>query len=112
MANEITGLMRRAARVATLSCVSLAAIASLAPQAQAIECRGRYQIISGNPLSTPYCEDNYLAQVARSYGSRVSARQIRNNPNKKAEVCRFMGFDNRVSDICAGFRDDGVRGFR
>jgi len=76
----------------------------LAGPAAAIECDGRYQIVQGQRLSTPYCEDGYLAKVARQYGSRVSAGGIRNNPNLKAETCRFMGHDTRVSDICAPYR--------
>lgn len=80
-----------------------------AATAQAIECNGRYQIVQGSELSTPYCEDNYLASVARQYGSTVSARAIRNNPNLKAETCRFMGHDTRVSDICAPYRGGSGR---
>ena len=68
--------------------------------ASAIQCKGRYQVVSGNMLSTPFCEDNYLARIARSYGVRVSNRQIRFNPNKKEEVCRLVRHDNRVSGIC------------
>lgn len=111
MANATCGLKPQFGRAALLSSITLAAVVALGDQAQAIECRGRYQVVSGNLLSTPYCEDNYLARVARSYGSRVTGRQIRNNPNKKAEICRFMGFDNRVSDICSGYRDYGSPGF-
>ncbi|MEO1542703.1 MAG: hypothetical protein AAFR75_01575 [Pseudomonadota bacterium] len=83
------------------------------PEAQAkIRCNGPYQIVKGHgEISTPYCGDNYLAKVARDFGVRVAARTIRNNPNKKEEVCRLVGFDIRVQDVCAGFRnDDGGRG--
>ena len=73
---------------------------TVATPAGAIECRGRYQVIDGNLHATPYCEDNYLARVARGYGVSVSNRAIRHNPSKKAEVCRLVGHDNRVSGIC------------
>lgn len=73
----------------------------------AIECDGRYQIVQGQPVSTPYCEDNYLAWVARQNGMRVSGRAIRNNPRLKDEVCHFVSSDHRVTDICIGHVPDG-----
>lgn len=85
---------------------AVAVVVSVGPAA-AIECRGPYQVVSGNLLSTPYCGDNYLGSVARGYGKRVSNSEIRNNPNVKQEVCRHIGHDTRVSDICQGYRDYG-----
>ncbi|MGD9785220.1 MAG: hypothetical protein AB7E80_05630 [Hyphomicrobiaceae bacterium] len=73
--------------------------------AYAINCDGPYQITSAGRIATPYCEDNYLARVAREYGSRVSNAEIRNNPNRKAETCLFMGHDTRVSHICDSYRN-------
>lgn len=78
-----------------------------------IRCDGPWQIVSGQRISTPYCGDNYLAQVARQYGMRVSARAVRNSAAVKQDVCRFVGHDNRVRDICTGYRDEpGDRGSR
>jgi hypothetical protein len=88
---------------------SLVGLFLLATPAAAIPCKGPYQIVQGQLIATPYCEDNYLARVAREYGIRVSNREIRQNPNKKQEVCRFMGSDIRVRQICAGYRDSGPR---
>jgi len=68
-----------------------------------IVCEGRYQKIRGNLLSTPYCENRYLASVARKYGMKVSGKAIHSNPSKKKRVCRFIGHDSRVSNICAGY---------
>lgn len=88
-------------------------VISPTPADAAIRCNGPYQIVQGNEIATPYCGDNYLAQVARSYGSKVSARAIRQNPNVKQEICQFIGHDSRVQDICAGLRNDnGGRGGR
>ena len=71
----------------------------------AIRCDGPYQKIRGySDILTPYCEDSYLAKVARTYGVRVSANTIRHNPNRKLEVCQFMGFDPRVFEICSQYR--------
>lgn len=72
-----------------------------------IVCDGRYQIVQGNPISTPYCEDNYLAVIAQRAGSRVTGRQIRQNPLTKQKVCHLVGFDPAVRDICFGFTQDG-----
>lgn len=71
-------------------------------EAAAIRCDGRFQIVQGNPLSTPYCEDAFLAAVARQYGMRVSAAAIRSSETVKGQACRLVGRDPRVSDICIG----------
>lgn len=65
-----------------------------------IKCRNGYQIVSGNLIATPYCQDALLAQVAREHGMSASAARVRNNPNYKREVCRFVGNDIRISEHC------------
>ena len=92
-------------KAAAVAGAAATACAVVSAPALAIECRGEYQVVQGQLLATPYCQDNYLAKVAREYGSRVSAREIRNNPNTKADVCRFMGHDSRVSHMCMEYRD-------
>lgn len=91
---------------------SAAALLLAAKANAAIQCDGPFQIIQGNKHATPWCQDNYLAAVARSYGMRVSNAAIRNNPGEKERACRFVGADIRVRDICTGYRPDGGRGFR
>ena len=87
-------------------------IAAAGERAEArIVCDGAYQIVQGSPVATPYCEDNYLAAVARSYGMKVSAAAVRSNPSTKAQVCYTIGHDIRVTDICASYRRDGRRRF-
>lgn len=101
---SIANLVKPAAAAVALS-------AGLAVQpAEAIQCRGPDQLVGGNWLSTPYCQDNYIAHVARtSYGIPVSNRAIRQNPSKKAEVCRYIGHDIRVNAYCQGDIEDGRR---
>lgn len=70
------------------------------PAAAKIRCSKGYQVVQGSLLSTPYCQDNYLAQVAREYGMRYSARSIRQNPNLKKHVCRLVRTDIRVQHNC------------
>src|SRR5262245_27597091 len=66
----------------------------------AIVCDGNFQVVNGLPVGTPYCREKTLAQVARSYGMRVSDEAIRYNESTKAQVCRAIGYDNRVQQIC------------
>jgi len=91
---------------ALLGAAGLGGVLPVPAAKAAIRCNGPYQIVKGHgEISTPYCGDGYLAKVAREYGSRVSAKVIRQNPSKKQEVCRLVGFDPRVSTICAPFND-------
>jgi hypothetical protein len=75
--------------------------------AAAINCNKGYQRVQGNEIATPYCQDNYLAEVARSFGVRASAESIRNNPSVKRDVCRLVGRDIRVQQACS---DSGITG--
>ncbi len=80
------------------------------PAAAAIRCQGPNQIINGEGLPTPYCEDAYLAQVARGYGVSVTAAAIRASYTRKTRVCELIGHDSRLSNICAGHRPADRRG--
>ena len=75
------------------------AISSESVEARVV-CKKGYRILKGQRLGTPYCQDLYLAKVAREFGVRVAAREILNNPNKKREVCQFIGWDIRIEHIC------------
>ena len=84
-----------------LAALPLAALAVVAAPAQArIVCKDGFQAVGGNLIATPYCQDALLAQVAREYGMSASPARVRNNPNYKREVCRFVGHDIRVSEHC------------
>ena len=83
------------------SAMVLVAVAATATSVEArIKCRGDLQVVNGQLIATPYCEDQYLAKVARTYGMRTSANRIRNNPNYKREVCRLVRNDIRVQEQC------------
>jgi hypothetical protein len=86
---------------AHLALLGGAFLLTTANRASAIECQEDYQIVQGQPISTPYCRDGYLAKVAREYGYRTSAETIRNNPSRKEEICRFIGSDIRVQTACS-----------
>jgi hypothetical protein len=66
---------------------ALAAAAALAGPAAAITCRDGTQDVKGTWMVTPYCQDAYLAEVAREYGFPASAEKIRNNKRSCAASC-------------------------
>jgi hypothetical protein len=68
--------------------------------AHAIECVRGLQSVNGDLISTPFCQDAYLAEVAREYGLKASAAEIRNNPNFKKDICRTVFADIRVQATC------------
>jgi hypothetical protein len=71
------------------------------PVAQAaIECKDGFQRSGGNWISTPYCNDAHLARIARKLGVKVSDSEVRNNPAKKYEICRFIGGVGEGSEYC------------
>jgi hypothetical protein len=42
------------------------------PAAARIECQGNFQITKYGPIATPYCEEEQIAFVARSYRTNVT----------------------------------------
>src|SRR5262245_49509561 len=75
-------------------------VALVQPAQSRIECDGNYQIVQRQPLSTPYCQEQNLARVAHGYGIRVSVEAIRRSESVRGEVCRTIGYDNRVREFC------------
>ena len=79
--------------------------------AAAIVCERGFQVVNGQPVSPPYCQDNYLAVVAREYGVKVSEAEIRTNHHTKKQVCHMLGGDIRVQQACASAGEPrGARG--
>ena len=75
-------------------------IPAVEARSRGIKCQGGAQLVAGSYISTPFCQDELLASVARSFGVKASADRIRYNPNYKREVCRLVGHDIRVSEHC------------
>jgi len=96
--------------ILALSALGLAALPAVLPisDAQAaIRCKEGFQLSGGSWISTPYCNDAHLAQIARRHGVRVSDAEIRANPNRKYEVCRFLSGSPTARDYCP---DEGGNG--
>lgn len=111
--NPVSGIGHRSSRIdemkksvsfAALGGALLYVVTSALPASAAITCQGRDQWNSAANgwISTPYCEDNLIAAVARLHGMRVSNAAVRQNPSIKTEACRFAGSDIRINDLCAG----------
>ena len=88
---------------ATLAGTALLAIAVASPASARIECRGNYQLSKYGPIATPYCQEEEIARVARSYGYRVSGAEVRNNPLKKVYLCQIIGDDVRLKGSCGAY---------
>jgi hypothetical protein len=83
--------------------------ASIPPAAAKIRCSEAYQLNKSGPVRTPYCEDEYVAEVARERGIRVSGAAIRASIFTKRDVCRIVRFDTRVASICGQVAPNNFR---
>jgi hypothetical protein len=81
------------------------------PAEAKIVCVNGNQIVNGQPLVTPYCQDALVAKVAREHGMKVSDAAVMSNPNLKRNVCQFVGRDIRISQACIDANSQGRRGF-
>ena len=63
-------------------------------------CENGAQLVKGNWMATPWCQDKLLAEVAISRGFKTTFAAIRNDPNHKKELCRFLFSDIRVEGTC------------
>lgn len=86
--------------------VFLLATMLTAPAEARIQCRGNFQITKYGPIATPYCEEEQIAFVARSYGQKVTGKQVRNDPLLKVYLCQTLGNDSRLKGSCAGYGPD------
>jgi hypothetical protein len=96
--------------LAVLAATLLQSMALSGTASAAIVCKDGYQKSGGNWISTPYCNDAHLAQIARDHGVRVSDAEVRNNPATKDDVCRFVGISGTARDYCPGMGGDDFRG--
>ena len=99
--------MSRLLQAGLAGCAAVALITMLPEPSEArIQCRGNFQVTKYGLLATPYCEEEQIAFVARSYGSRVTAAQVHNDPLTKVYLCQTIGYDSRLKGSCAGYGPD------
>jgi len=88
---------------------AMAALLAASPALARIECRGNFQVTKYGLISTPYCEEENIARVARSYGFNVTGAQVRNDALKKVYLCQIIGGDNRLKGACGAYAPDQYR---
>jgi hypothetical protein len=93
-------LMSKRPGLMLMTLVTVGAVLIFASPGHAIECSRGTQKVNGQMIFTPYCQDEYLSEVAREYGFTAPAAKLRNNPNFKKEICRFVFQDIRVQITC------------
>lgn len=91
--------------------IACASVTITQPASARIKCSKGFQVVDGNLLSTPYCQDELVAQVAQQYGMHASPDRIRNNPNFKRYICRFVGQDIRIKETCEEVNPSGRANF-
>jgi hypothetical protein len=91
---------------AALAVMAFMTTTSAGPATARIQCQGNFQISKYGPIATPYCEEEQIARVAQSYGWKVTAGEVHNNPLTKVYVCQNLGYDTRLKGSCAGYGPD------
>ena len=89
--------------------VTLLALAWTTSAISRVQCHGDFQVTISGVVATPYCEEENIAVVAQSYGRRVTASEIHNNP-LKVYTCQVLGRDIRLKGSCAGYSPDNYGG--
>ena len=79
-------------------------VAATTPVKAAIICDGSFQIVRGEPVSTPYCQDEDLAASVREHGVWISGDAIRKSPELKRQSCAGTG--DATSQTCASYLGD------
>ena len=84
-----------------VSLFSLLPLALSVPAKARITCKDGFQATKdGGWISTPYCNDEYLAEAGRKRGMKVTGAQVRANPARKDEVCRLLAGTPVAMDYC------------
>jgi len=68
-----------------------------------IKCNGIFQQTQNGPIATPYCSEQEIARVARSYGEKVTDAEVHNNALTKVRLCQRFGSDNRLKGACGAY---------
>jgi hypothetical protein len=88
---------------ATILGAAVFTVTSAEPTAARIQCKDNFQVTKYGLLATPYCEEEQIAKVARTYGWKVTAAQVHNDPLTKVQICQILGGDVRLKGSCAGY---------
>jgi hypothetical protein len=100
----MSGTSRKGAAAITVA--ALLTMIAVSPAAARVECRGNFQVTKYGLIATPYCEEENIARVARSYGINVSGAEVRKNALKKVYLCQTIGDDSRLKGACGAYAPD------
>lgn len=103
--------MSRNALLVVIASLPLVSLQLAVPAEARIKCVNGSQVVNGDLIVTPYCQDALVAKVAQERGFRVTASAVRANPNLKRNVCQFVGRDIRIYNACIDANSVGRRGF-
>ena len=78
--------MRRLLPAAAAIALSVLTILLSTTASARIVCRDDFQVVGGNEIASPYCQDNLPAGVARGHGRRVSHAEVQNNAGLKDKL--------------------------
>ena len=100
--------MKRILQICSAGCLAalLLLIGATGPASARIQCKGNFQVTKYGLIATPWCEEEQIALVARSYGQKVTGSQVRNDPLLKVYLCQTIGGDIRLKGSCAGYGPD------
>jgi hypothetical protein len=107
---HMSSILRRSG-AAAIALAGLCVLTAGDPAAAAFRCNKGFQNVQGSEIATPYCQDEYLAEVAREYGIRTSGARIRRDWGHKRQVCRLIGQDIRIQNACVGEQEYRGRRF-
>ena len=95
----------------SLACaaVAVAVLAAPGPAGAGIKCQGQSQVTKYGLLSTPYCEEEQIAKVARSYGWKGTASEVHYNPLTKVYLCQRFGNEVSLKGASGGYSPDAYR---
>lgn len=93
--------MQRSIKV--LSVLVMAHAVSVMPAEAGIVCDGEFQIVDGQAVATPYCEDEQLARSLRARGVKTSGAAVRANPELKREICLMASGEPSLDAACASY---------
>lgn len=88
-------------------CVLAGAAFAAAPAQAKIRCEGVFQVTKYGLHESPYCSEQTIARVARSYGIRVSDRELHRGDLTKVRLCLRLGHDTRLAVACAPYYPRG-----
>ena len=74
-----------------LPVLAMGFVTSVMPAKAGVVCDGNFQIVNGQPVSTPYCEDEQLARTWQRHGIKITGDVIRRSTELKRESCLAVG---------------------